>query len=150
MLEREVEGEDRAEVFRRLAAEALKAAQLSYSPYSKFKVGAALLTEEGEIYTGCNIENAAYGPSMCAERTAIFKAVSEGYRHFQALAVTGGFHGAGAIAPCGVCRQVIKEFCKPDFPILFVESEDKFELHTLGELLPYSFSAEQLIQDPRP
>ncbi len=147
MWERQAEGANQTEVFGRLAAEALKAAQLSYSPYSNFKVGAALLTEEGEIYTGCNIENAAYGPSMCAERTAIFKAVSEGHRHFRALAVTGGFHGVGAIAPCGVCRQVIQEFCKPDFPILFVASEDTYEQHTLGELLPYSFSSQELTKE---
>ena len=146
--EKGMQGEKRIEksdgIFRRLAQEALRAARFSYSPYSGFQVGAALLTEEGQIYTGCNIENAAYGPSVCAERTAIFKAVSEGHRRFRALAVTGGPNGAGAIAPCGVCRQVMKEFCKPDFPILFVESEEKYELHTLGELLPYSFGAEQL------
>jgi len=119
-----------------LAAEAQKSA---YSPYSRYKVGAALLSADGSIYTGCNIENAAYGPTVCAERVAIFKAVSEGKRAFRAIAVAGGDLSNGA-PPCGVCRQVMNEFCTEDFEILIVKDHGKaFDSFTLGELLPHSF-----------
>lgn len=126
-------------------SEAQKARQKSYSPYSHFRVGAALLTKSGKIYTGCNIENAAYTPTVCAERTAIFKAVSDGERDFEALAVIGGAEGETAdfCAPCGVCRQVIAEFCNKDFKII-LGNEDKFKAYTLDGLLPFAFTDKDL------
>lgn len=113
----------------------------SYSPYSGYKVGAALLCSDGTVYQGCNIENGAYGPTICAERTAIFKAVYDGHRDFEAIAICGGKDGVitGRFPPCGVCRQVMREFCRDDFKILMIEPES-YELVTLKELLPYSFS----------
>ena len=117
----------------------------SYSPYSHFRVGAALLTKSGKVYRGCNIENAAFSATICAERTAFFKAVSEGEREFVALAIVGGREGETAdfCAPCGVCRQVISEFCPKDFKI-FLGNENKFEVYTLEQLLPLSFSDKDL------
>ena len=128
-----------------LMSEAQKARQKSYSPYSHFRVGAALLTKSGKIYTGCNIGNAAYTPTVCAERTAIFKAVSDGERDFEALAVIGGAEGETAdfCAPCGVCRQVIAEFCNKDFKII-LGNEDKFKAYTLDGLLPFAFTDKDL------
>ncbi len=128
-----------------LMSDAQKARQKSYSPYSHFRVGAALLTKSGKIYTGCNIENAAYTPTVCAERTAIFKAVSDGERDFEALAVIGGAEGGTAdfCAPCGVCRQVIAEFCNKDFKII-LGNEDKFKAYTLDGLLPFAFTDKDL------
>ena len=113
----------------------------SYSPYSGYKVGAALLCKDGTVYTGCNIENAAYPPTLCAERTAIFKAVYDGHRDFVAIAVCGGKDGiiTGSFPPCGVCRQVMREFCGDDFAIYIVRP-DGYETVTLAQLLPYSFS----------
>lgn len=121
---------------------AIVARDAAYAPYSGFTVGAALLTASGKVFTGCNIENAAYTPTVCAERTAVFKAVSEGERYFTMLAVVGGKRGAvsSAFPPCGVCRQVLAEFCPPDFPILLVTGTDTFERVTLRELLPRSFT----------
>ena len=120
--------------------------QYAYVPYSGHRVGAALLADDGRIFTGCNVENAAYGPTNCAERTAVFKAVSEGYRSFTKIAVVGGKDGVieGAFPPCGVCRQVLREFCPSDFEILAVTSAEplQFERFTLEELLPYSFGPE--------
>ena len=126
-----------------LAKEAMKRA---YAPYSAFQVGAALLCGDGTVYQGCNIENAAYGPSNCAERTAIFKAVYDGKRDFTAMAICGGKDGiiTGACPPCGVCRQVLREFCQDDFIIYIVGAEDSYESCTLGELLPHSFSPNNL------
>ena len=117
---------------------AVKMLDFSYVPYSHFHVGAALLTKSGKIYTGCNIENAAYGPSNCAERTAIFKAVSEGEKEFEAIAVVGGSEGKieDFCPPCGVCRQVMAEFCDKDFKIIL--SNGKKEVKTFT--LPESFS----------
>ena len=125
---------------------AIEAMQKSYSPYSEFRVGAALLTADGEVYTGCNIENASYTPTVCAERTAFFKAVSDGVRQFSAIAVAGGKDGvlAGAFPPCGVCRQVMAEFCSPDFSVLVVTDENSYDAYTLGELLPCGFGPENL------
>ena len=114
----------------------------SYTPYSHFHVGAALLTKDGKIYTGCNIENAAYGPSNCAERTAFFKAVSEGILKFDAIMVVGGPNGKikDYCPPCGVCRQVMMEFCNPDeFKIFLAKSKDAIVEYTLKELLPLGF-----------
>ena len=125
-----------------LVKAALEAMEKSYSPYSGFKVGAALLAENGKIYSGCNIENAAYSPSVCAERTAVFKAVSEGVSSFKMLAVCGGKGGKvkGVFPPCGVCRQVIAEFCSPDMPVLLISGRNSFERTTFGALLPGAFS----------
>ena len=126
----------------KLIKKAIEMLNFSYVPYSNFHVGAALLTSEGEIYTGCNIENAAYGTSNCAERTAIFKAVSEGKKNFEAIAVVGGKNGKieDFCPPCGVCRQVLAEFCKKDFKIILAKSTDEYKIMTLEQLLPESFS----------
>ena len=121
--------------------------QFSYTPYSGFKVGAALLTKEGKIYTGCNIENAAYTPTNCAERTAFFKAVSEGEREFQAICIVGGKNGVLTeyASPCGVCRQVMMEFCAPEeFQIILAVSKEKYNVFTLKELLPLGFGPNNL------
>ena len=130
---------------KQLMAEALKAREKSYSPYSNFCVGAALLCKNGKVYTGCNIENAAYTPTNCAERTAIFKAVSEGERDFEAIAIVGGKKGEQGrfCAPCGVCRQVIAEFCDKDFKIVLGD-KDNVEVCTLDTLLPLSFTNKAL------
>lgn len=117
---------------------ALLAADKSYVPYSQFRVGAALLTKEGRVFQGCNIENASFGLTNCAERTAIFKAVSEGHRDFTCLAVYGDTKDP--ISPCGACRQVMVEFFKPDSKVILI-AEDKSTVEmTVGELLPYSFT----------
>lgn len=117
---------------------ALLAADKAYVPYSKFRVGAALLTKEGKVFQGCNIENASFGLTNCAERTAIFKAVSEGHRDFTCLAVYGDTKDP--ISPCGACRQVMVEFFKPDSKVILI-AEDKSTVEmTVGELLPYSFT----------
>jgi cytidine deaminase len=126
---------------------AVDARKRSYSPYSGFKVGAALLTRSGKVYTGCNIENAAFSPTVCAERVAIFKAISEGESDFVAIAIAGG---AGEdpdpeVAPCGVCRQVMAEFCNADsFKIYLVKSQDEYLELTLREILPYGLGRENL------
>ena len=125
---------------------AKNAMEHSYSPYSNCKVGAALLCENGKVYTGTNIENAAFGPTVCAERVAVFKAVSEGEKDFSKIAVVGGKGGVinGIFAPCGVCRQVLREFCNDDFEILLCETEDNFKKVTLKDLLPLSFSPDNV------
>lgn len=126
---------------------AIEARQNSYSPYSKFMVGAALLTESGKVYTGCNVENAGYSPTNCAERTAFFKAVSEGEQRFQKIAVAGWSRDAagGFAYPCGVCRQVMIEFCDPDtFTILIASGEETYEKRTLSQLLPDGFGPKTL------
>lgn len=131
-----------------LIKEALRMRQYSYAPYSHFRVGAALLTKEGKIYTGCNIENAAYTPTNCAERTAFFKAVSEGERNFKAIAIVGGAEDATELsycAPCGVCRQVMMEFCEEEtFQIILAKSETEYQLYTLKELMPMGFGPKNL------
>ena len=125
---------------RELIEKALAAREYSYSPYSHFRVGAALLCSDGSVYTGCNIENRAYGPTNCAERTAFFKAVSEGKREFAAIAITGGEEEPVWCYPCGVCRQVMAEFCAPDaFEIICARSEEEYKTYTLAELLPEMF-----------
>ncbi|MEE0420156.1 MAG: cytidine deaminase [Lachnospiraceae bacterium] len=125
-----------------LYKEAVRAREQSYSPYSGFQVGAALLGRTGKIYHGCNIENASYSPTNCAERTAFFKAISEGEREFEAIAVAGGRAGGElqSCPPCGVCRQVMAEFCGPDFLVILGDAQGNIEEYTLGELLPESFS----------
>lgn len=123
---------------------ALKARQMSYSPYSQFQVGAALLTMDGRIFTGCNIENSAYSPGNCAERTAVFKAVSEGFRDFTAIAIVGGPKGkvlTEYCTPCGVCRQVLSEFVDmKQFKVLMAKAPDDYIEMTMEELLPGAFS----------
>ncbi len=126
---------------------ALEAREQAYVPYSKYMVGAALLTKESKVYKGCNIENAAYTPTNCAERTAFFKAVSEGERNFEAIAVVGGYKGAPVdyAYPCGVCRQVMMEFCNPkSFRIITAISEEEYLEKTLEEILPHGFGPENL------
>lgn len=124
-----------------LCQTALNAAEKSYSPYSNCKVGSALLCKNKKIYTGCNIENASFSPTVCAERTAFVKALSEGDTDFDAIAVAGTKNGVlTPFYPCGVCRQVMAEFCKADFKILVVTGKDTFAEYTLGEILPESFN----------
>lgn len=129
-----------------LVRQALAAMKFAYVPYSGFTVGAALLTKSGKVYLGCNIENAAYGPSNCAERTAFFKAVSEGEREFSAIAVVGGKDGDAAdiFPPCGVCRQVMQEFCGPDFEIHMQKAGGGVFTVKLPELLPFGFTKDSM------
>ncbi len=128
-----------------LLLKAIEAREMAYAPYSNHKVGAALVGKSGKVYTGCNVENAAYTPTNCAERTAIFKAVSEGEREFTAIAIVGGLGDklSEVCAPCGVCRQVLAEFCKNDLRIV-MGTPDKIVVTTLGELLPFSFGKSNL------
>ncbi|MBE7100720.1 MAG: cytidine deaminase [Clostridiales bacterium] len=130
---------------RALMERAIEARKMSYSPYSGFKVGAALLGKSGKVYTGCNVENAAYTPTNCAERTAFFKAVSEGEREFVSIAIVGGRYESIAdfCAPCGICRQVMAEFCDKNFRII-MGNLDNIQVSTLEELLPLSFGKNDL------
>ena len=132
---------------RELICRAIEQLEYSYAPYSEFHVGAALLCADGRIFTGCNIENAAYTPSNCAERTAFFKAVSEGVREFKAIAIVGGKKGEirDYCAPCGVCRQVMAEFCNvKEFKIIMAKDEEDYQVCTLEELLPKAFTPKML------
>ena len=124
-----------------LISKAKEAMTRAYAPYSGYKVGAALLCGDGTVYCGCNIENASFSPTVCAERSAIFKAVYDGHRDFTAIAVCGGKDGeiTGAFPPCGVCRQVMREFCGDDFTVYMVTGVDTYEETTLAQLLPCSF-----------
>lgn len=128
-----------------LMVAANEARKFAYTPYSHFKVGAALLTKSGKLYTGCNIENSSYTPTVCAERTAVFKAVSEGESDFAVIAVVGGKeeNPLEFCSPCGVCRQVLAEFCGADFRILLGNPE-KFQSYTVDEILPFSFTKKDL------
>lgn len=133
---------------RKLLEEAILARENAYAPYSHFKVGAALLTGSGKIYRGCNIENAGHTPSNCAERTAFFKAVSEGERDFEAIAIVAGPEGGELqfTAPCGVCRQVMMEFCDYEtFRILLGTGPDDYQVFTLKEILPFGFGPKNLM-----
>lgn len=125
---------------------AFEAMEKAYSPYSHCKVGAALLTRDGKVYTGCNVENASYGATNCAERTAFFKAISEGEREFSKIAIVGGLEGvvSNMFMPCGVCRQVMDEFCDRDFEVLVAKDRENFEIFTLSQLLPLSFDEKNL------
>ncbi len=131
-----------------LIQEAKKARERSYAPYSHFCVGAALLTKGGKIYRGCNIENAAYSPTNCAERTAFFKAVYDGEREFEKIAIVGGAEGTEGeeqCAPCGVCRQVMMEFCDPEsFQVILTDGEDSCVEILLKDLVPYGFGPRNL------
>ena len=131
-----------------LIEQARQAMKHAYAPYSGFQVGAALLGSSGRVYTGCNVENAAYGPSNCAERTAVFKAVSEGERQFAAIAIVGGPGGVirDFCPPCGVCRQVLREFCSSDFPVYLANDAGEIRTFTLGQLLPESFFSSMLTE----
>lgn len=136
-----------AAVCRKLIRAAQEYRRRAYAPYSGFLVGAALLTVQNEIFGGCNIENAAFTPTNCAERTAFFKAVSEGQKEFLAIAIVGGKDGAPMdfCAPCGVCRQVMMEFCDPKtFLVVLARSEEDYLIYTLEELLPFGFSGKNL------
>lgn len=135
-----------SDIIEKLIEQATLAREKSYAPYSNYKVGAALLTSDGKVYTGCNVENASYGATNCAERTAFFKAVSEGITDFSAIAVVGG-EDSDAITdvfpdyafPCGVCRQVMKEFCTNDFVIIVAKSINDYKQFLFADLLPYGF-----------
>ncbi len=128
----------------RLISAAVQARKNSYSPYSGYSVGAAILTASGEIFTGCNIESASYGATNCAERTAVFSAIAAGHKEFTAIAIVGGkTDEADMPYPCGICRQVLSEFCDKDFKIIVAKSETDFKEHTLAELLPYGFTLER-------
>ena len=132
---------------RELILHAIEVRKNAYTPYSHFQVGAALLAEDGTIYLGCNIENAAYTPTNCAERTAFFKAISEGKRRFSAIAIVAAPEGKPLqkTAPCGVCRQVMMEFCNPDtFRILMAVSPEEYTVYTLGQLMPEGFGPDNL------
>ena len=122
---------------------AYEAMERAYTPYSHFNVGACLKGESGKYYLGCNIENASYTPTNCAERTAVFKAVSEGERDFSAIAIVCS--GKNPAAPCGVCRQVLREFCRDDMPVVFADNKRNYIESTLGEMLPHSFGPEDLL-----
>lgn len=131
-----------------LAALAKTAMQTAYAPYSGYTVGAALLCDDGTVYTGCNVENASYGATNCAERTVFFKAISEGKRRFRAIAICGGKHGVvfDEFTPCGICRQVMREFCDDDF-LIYVVSKTDISVYCLGELLPNSFGPSQICKN---
>lgn len=129
----------------KLIKKAMQAAELAYSPYSRYRVGAALLAKDGRIFTGCNIENLSYGATNCAERTAFFKAISEGCKEFESIAIVGG--GADTFSdyafPCGICRQVMQEFCQRDFKIIVAKNEEDYKIYTLNELLPCGFGGDK-------
>lgn len=135
------------EYVKELVQVALEARKMAYVPYSNYQVGAALLTEDNTVYQGCNIENASYGACNCAERTAFFKAVSEGKRSFKAIAIVGGIaeqEPTGYAYPCGICRQVMQEFCKENFVIAVATGVEDIKLFTLSELLPYGFGGDAI------
>lgn len=145
--------------YKELIRSAFQARKRAYTPYSHFQVGAALLAKNGTVYQGCNIENASYPATNCSERTAFYKAVSEGVREFQAIAIVGGSvpypktaeenQCADLCSPCGICRQVMREFCPGDFEIVLARSPEDYEVHTLEELLPLSFGPENLKKQGR-
>ncbi len=130
--------------YKKLAKIAIDARENAYVPYSNFKVGAAVVTEDGSIYSGCNIENASYGASNCGERTAIFKAVSEGHKKIKAIAIVGDM--STNTYPCGICRQVIVEFATKDIDIILVKDEDNYVIKTMDEILPGAFTKEDLLK----
>lgn len=138
--------------YRYLIEEAMEAVKMTYSPYSHFGVGAALEDENGKIWRGCNIESVSYSPTNCAERTALFKAVSEGVKSFKAIAIVGKKEDEDHItknftAPCGVCRQALSEFCDGDMPVILANYEGKVKIYELAELLPLSFGKKDLLGD---
>ncbi len=132
--------------YKLLIEKAAEARNFAYTPYSHFKVGAALLAKNGKVFTGCNVENATYTPTVCAERTAFFKAVSEGVKDFEAIAIVGGKEGqlAPFCAPCGVCRQVMAEFCDVSNFKLVLGTPEHFEVYLLRDVLPFAFTPKDL------
>lgn len=126
---------------------AFDAVQNAYAPYSGYTVGAALLSKSGVVYLGCNVESASYSPTNCAERTAFFKAISEGEREFSKIAIVGGKDGVvtDLFMPCGVCRQVMAEFCDADFKVIVARSKEEFSEFSLSELLPFGFSKNNVL-----
>lgn len=134
------------EMIEKLCGIAARMRSRSYVPYSHFHVGAALLTKDGQIFTGCNVENASYPMCTCAERTAIVKAVSEGFREFAAIAICGGPEDGETqyCPPCGLCRQIMAEFCTGDFPVYLAKSETDYQMYTLDELMPNRFESDHL------
>ena len=127
---------------KKLILQAFGARTKAYAPYSKYQVGAALLSGQGRVYPGCNVENASYGGTVCAERVAFFRAVQEGEREFRAIAIVGGRQNEKIedyAYPCGICRQVMSEFCKEDFQIIVAKDTEDYQVYTLGELLPHGF-----------
>ena len=133
-------------MYKELMEKAVEAREMAYAPYSKYRVGACLLAKSGKTYSGCNIENASYTPTNCAERTAFFKAISEGEREFDAIAIVAGKEGeplSNNCTPCGVCRQVMTEFCDKDFKIILGTPED-YKVYTLEEMMPFSFTKDEL------
>ena len=134
-----------------LIEKAQEAQKMAYTPYSNFKVGAALLTKSGKIIKGCNIESASYSPTNCAERTAFFTAVASGETEFEAIAIVGGYldkpdYKADFCYPCGVCRQVMMEFCSPpQFQVIMAKSKDEYTIRTLEEILPFGFGPQSLL-----
>lgn len=135
------------DVKRLLVREAIQAREKAYAPYSGYTVGAALISKDGAIYHGCNIENASFGATNCAERTALFKAVSEGEREFKAIAISGSLKGKAATEyayPCGICRQALSEFATKDLVVLVAKSEEDFKEYRLEQLLPYAFGGESI------
>lgn len=138
-----MDGKESRMEYRELIIQAVAAKESAYAPYSKFRVGAALLTKSGRIFTGCNIENVSFSATNCAERTAVFKAVSEGEREFEAIVITGDNYDY--LAPCGICRQVLAEFCDFDtFSVILANDQEDYRVMTLGELLPGPFRKENL------
>jgi len=135
--------EDKMEI-KGLVKLAIEAREKAYVPYSKFKVGAAIEMEDGSVFTGCNIENASYGATNCAERTAIFKAVSEGHTIMKKIAIVGDM--LAFTAPCGICRQVIAEFAAKDIEIVLIKNQDEYIVKTLEEILPGAFTKEDLLK----
>ena len=134
--------------YKSLIKEVIDAKEMAYVPYSHFRVGAALLTKDGKVYRGCNIENVAFTPTNCAERTAFFKAISEGEKEFAAIAVTGD--ADDYLYPCGVCRQVMVEFCDlQEFKVVVANTEEDYKVYSLGELVPGVFDAEELAKGQR-
>lgn len=126
-----------------LIDEAIKAREFAYSPYSNFKVGSSILCDDNKIFSGCNVENVSFGGTNCAERTAIFKAVSEGYRKLYAVCVVGSFEDH--TYPCGICRQVMVEFAHKDIPVIVAKSKEEYVVHKLSEIIPYGFTKNNLI-----
>jgi len=129
---------------KKLISEAFIAQSSSYSPYSGCKVGAALLCKNGKIFRGCNIENASFSATNCAERTAIFKAVSEGINEFEAISIVGNNGNDEFFYPCGICLQVMKEFCDNDFRVIIAKNEDEYKIYNLSELIPFGFDKENV------
>ena len=139
-----MEKELKKEQISQLILQAMGARKKAYAPYSHYHVGAALLSTQDRVYPGCNIENASYGATICAERVAFFRAVQEGERSFTAIAIVGGEEDYAY--PCGMCRQVMREFCNEDFRIIVAKNTEEYQIFSLGELFPHGFGPEKLVR----